>query len=408
MNELKKIPDGWVETTLGEVVESANTGLDAIKRAPIVEEETGIKCFRIQDASQKKIYKSWGNTLVEDKNYKRFQLIKGDILIARTGNTIGVNYLVKQNLKSVFNNGLIRLRVNEKCDYQFLYKIIESKIFDRYIQSIAYGTSTQPNMQINVLLGYELLLPPLPEQKAIASILTAFDDKVELLQAQNKTLEETAQTIFAEWFGKYNIEDELPEGWRVGKFGEVTSMIARGITPKYLIEGGICVLNQKCIRNKTIDFSLSRRHDNLNKNATPKFIDLYDILINSTGTGTLGRTAIVKRLEENPTTVDSHITIVRTNNSKISKLFLAYSLTSKEREIELMAEGSTGQTELSRAKLNERELLIPPFDVQNNFEYIANPILQKIALNEEQIQTLTQTRDELLPRLISGEVRVKI
>jgi type I restriction enzyme S subunit len=53
------------------------------------------------------------------------------------------------------------------------------------------------------------------EQKAIAQILTAFDDKIELLQAQNKTLETTAQTIFKEWFGKYQIGDELPEGWRV-------------------------------------------------------------------------------------------------------------------------------------------------------------------------------------------------
>jgi type I restriction enzyme S subunit len=58
--------------------------------------------------------------------------------------------------------------------------------------------------------------PPLLEQEAIAQILTAFDDKIELLQDQNKTLETTAQTIFKEWFGKYQIGDELPEGWRVG------------------------------------------------------------------------------------------------------------------------------------------------------------------------------------------------
>ena len=59
------------------------------------------------------------------------------------------------------------------------------------------------------------MLPPIQEQKAIAKVLTAFDDKIELLQAQNKTLETMAQTIFKEWFGKYQIGDELPEGWRV-------------------------------------------------------------------------------------------------------------------------------------------------------------------------------------------------
>jgi type I restriction enzyme S subunit len=95
------IPEDWVEITLGDLVKSANTGLDAIKRAPIVEQETGIKCFRIQDASQKKEYYKWGNTKVEDRNFAKFQLKKGDILIARTGNTIGVHFLVKEDLNSV-------------------------------------------------------------------------------------------------------------------------------------------------------------------------------------------------------------------------------------------------------------------------------------------------------------------
>jgi restriction endonuclease S subunit len=63
------------------------------------------------------------------------------------------------------------------------------------------------------------------EQKAIAQILTAFDDKIELLQAQNKTLETTAQTIFKEWFGKYKIGDELPEGWRLFQMNELVGTV---------------------------------------------------------------------------------------------------------------------------------------------------------------------------------------
>ena len=72
---------------------------------------------------------------------------------------------------------------------------------------------------------YAIYFPPLPEQKAIAKVLTAFDDKIELLQAQNKTLETMAQTIFKEWFGKYQIGDELPEGWRVGKLESMNSKV---------------------------------------------------------------------------------------------------------------------------------------------------------------------------------------
>ena len=72
---------------------------------------------------------------------------------------------------------------------------------------------------IRSTLTFPITINP-PEQKAIAKVLTSFDDKIELLQAQNKTLETMAQTIFKEWFGKYQIGDELPEGWRVGEFSE--------------------------------------------------------------------------------------------------------------------------------------------------------------------------------------------
>ena len=103
------IPDGWSYTPLKTVIKSANTGLDAIKRAPIVNKDTGLKCFRIQDASQKKDFLSWGNTEVTEGNFKKFQLIKNDILIARTGNSIGVHYLVKKDLNAVFNLSLIHI-----------------------------------------------------------------------------------------------------------------------------------------------------------------------------------------------------------------------------------------------------------------------------------------------------------
>ena len=99
--------------------------------------------------------------------------------------------------------------------------------------SLAYQISKNRNIKKKIIIldnktefkKIEFIIPPLPEQKAIAKVLTAFDDKIELLQAQNKTLETIAQTIFKEWFGKYQVGDELPEGWRVGKFGEVIEFI---------------------------------------------------------------------------------------------------------------------------------------------------------------------------------------
>ncbi|WP_010662919.1 restriction endonuclease subunit S [Marinilabilia salmonicolor] len=201
---------------------------------------------------------------------------------------------------------------------------------------------------------------------------------------------------------------EIPEGWHISRLQDITALVSRGISPKYMNEGGICVLNQRCIRNKSIDFSLGRRHNNELKNAKSKFIKPFDVLVNSTGVGTLGRTAVVKRIEEEPTTVDSHVSIIRANEERINKFFLSYLITGKEREIEHMAEGSTGQTELSRAKLNEMEVLIPSKLLQNKFGEISFFSSQKINSNEQEIQILTQLRDTLLPKLMSGEVRVKV
>lgn len=89
------------------------------------------------------------------------------------------------------------------------------------ILSFAKIGSTQEAYTIAKLKNLEILLPPFPEQLAIKKLLTSFDNKIELLREQNKTLEATAQTLFQEWFGKYTVDDELPEGWRVGKITEI-------------------------------------------------------------------------------------------------------------------------------------------------------------------------------------------
>lgn len=404
MNEVNNIPEGWVETTLEEVVESANTGLDAIKRAPIVEEETGLKCFRIQDASQKKEFTNWGNTLVENKNYNKFKLIEGDILIARTGNTIGVHYLVKQNLKSVFNNGLIRLRANRKIDYKFLYKIIESGSFERFIQSIAYGTSTQPNMQINVLLSFKISLPPLPEQKSIAAILTSFDDKIELLQAQNKTLEELAQTIFKEWFAKYKVGDKLPDGWGVGKLSEFGKIIC-GKTPSKSNEdyfgNDIPFIKIPDMHNKVFILETT---DNLSiegaKSQNNKMLPKNSICISCIAT--VGLVSITTKKSQTNQQINSIIP-----NENYFREFLYFTLTKMKNYLNDLGSGGTATLNVNTSTFSNIELVKPKEDIIKDFHKLSNPIFEKVLQNNTQIQTLTKTRDALLPKLMSGEIRVK-
>lgn len=125
-----------------------------------------------------------------------------------------------------------------------------------------------------------------------------------------------------------------------------------------------------------------------------------DILVNSTGTGTLGRVAQLHHVGE-PTIVDSHITIVRAN-AKTEPLFLGLALTGRESEIEEMAEGSTGQTELSRLRLGSLKVILPLENLQRKFGAHVAPMMQQISEKNEESNKLATLRDLLLPKLLNG------
>ncbi len=144
-------------------------------------------------------------------------------------------------------------------------------------------------------------------------------------------------------------------GWQTKKLGEVCDFLNRGISPKYLEEGGVCVLNQKCIREHAVNYDLARRHDAQVKSVSEeRYVQLGDVLVNSTGTGTLGRVAQVREEPVEPTTVDSHVTIVRPQTGMFHLDFFGYMLIVIEEAIKEAGEGCGGQTELARSVLAER------------------------------------------------------
>lgn len=175
---------------LEDLILSANTGADAIKRAPIIEEESDLRCLRIGDVSQKRKYDEWGYTRTTEEDYMRYRLEVDDIIIARTGNTIGVNCIIEENVNAVYNNGLIRIKADvSKVVPQYLYYIISGNRCQDYIQSIAYGTSTQPNMKIKDFLRYETEYQSLEIQKKIISIIDPINKKIVTNEKINRNLQ---------------------------------------------------------------------------------------------------------------------------------------------------------------------------------------------------------------------------
>ena len=175
--------------------------------------------------------------------------------------------------------------------------------------------------------------------------------------------------------------------WLEKTLGEVTAFIAKGIPPKYTEEENentIRVLNQKCNRNFEISYSESRIHD-CGKKKVPedKMLRAGDVLINSTGTGTAGRVAQMIEVTV-PTTIDGHMILIR-SSEELDPIYYGYAVKSFQSQIEGLAEGSTGQTEINRRRLQDEVIIRYPSDklVQRNIgSFLAN-IDEKIKTNTE-------------------------
>ena len=216
-------------------------------------------------------------------------------------------------------------------------------------------------------------------------------------------LDEATAALFPAAFQESPV-GHIPRGWRIAPLHELAIYLSRGIGPAYVDTDGICVLNQKCVRDHRVDFSKARRHDPTAKGIDGRTLQPLDILVNSTGVGTLGRIAQVMHLP-GKTIVDSHITIVRATD-KVDACFLGVALALRESDIEALGEGSTGQTELSRARLGGLLLIVPPTELQKAFGAKVQTLLKRITENEFQSRTLATLRDALLPKLLSGELSI--
>jgi type I restriction enzyme, S subunit len=250
---------------------------------------------------------------------------------------------------------------------------------------------------LSSLKSVDLKLPPLSEQKDIASVLSSLDDKIDVLHRQNKTLEAMAETFFRQWF-----VEEAQEDWEGGKLGEFVT-ITRGASPRPII---------KYIKNGTIPWikiADATRSSSFYINSTREFIieegisksvrvfpgDL--ILSNS---ATCGLPFIVE-LEG---CIHDGWLLFR-NFNILSKFFVFFFLKRINKELNNVADGSV-QNNLNTSILKELELKIPDGHMLKRFDDSVITIINKIKNNNKQIHTLEKLRDTLLPKLMSGEVKV--
>jgi type I restriction enzyme S subunit len=186
--------------------------------------------------------------------------------------------------------------------------------------------------------------------------------------------------------------------WESKPLSEVCQFINRGISPAYVNTGGVAVLNQKCVRDHAVNFDLGRRHDTAVKKVSPeRLLRAGDVLVNSTGTGTLGRVAQLRCGPSEPTTVDSHVTIVRPAPDLFHPEFFGYALVSIEGQLQAGGEGCGGQTELSRSKLAEGYRIGFPTsqDEQSRIVAILDDAFEGIATSKAHAERNLQNAREL-------------
>lgn len=170
--------------------------------------------------------------------------------------------------------------------------------------------------------------------------------------------------------------------------GELSTYLKRGVAPKYCEEDGLLVINQRCIRDQVLTLDDARLHNVSKKSVSEeKYVQKYDVLVNSTGVGTLGRVAQVEIDLE--ATVDTHVTIVRPNEEIVDPHYFGFLMRSIQHRIERLASGSTGQTELRRTALSDISVqIIDDLDIQNDIASQLTVLDQKIHLNQQTNETL--------------------
>ncbi|MBZ0285035.1 MAG: restriction endonuclease subunit S [Anaerolineae bacterium] len=352
-----------------------------------------------------------------EKRYRHYAVEDGDIVVSSSGFSYGkVGRIDAHHLPLMMNTSVIRFHPLNywELNPDYLYAFLRSSFFSNQIEQFVI-ISSRPNFGPTHLKQMYILVPPLETQRKIAVILSAYDDLIENNTRRIKLLEQAAHDLYREWFVEFRfpgheqvplVESEMgliPQGWEASTVKGLSSYINRGISPQYDEEAECIVINQKCIRDGRLNLDLVRR------NAKPvpidKFVHFGDVLINSTGEGTLGRVAQVYQEIAN-CTVDSHVSIVRpSSNSLIDYLGLA--LIAMQERLALMGEGATNQTELSRSRISGLDLLLPSSELLGAFTEAITPLRQNVILLMKKNAILRETRDLLLPRLVSGELDVE-
>lgn len=336
---------------------------------------------------------------VDSRTYAKWMkvpLAAGDTLLTSEAPLGEVAYL-QYDVDWVLGQRLYALRTEPSLAVgRFLFYALQSPLVRNDLESRATGTTVFGISQVE-LRKVQIPCPPIVEQQRIAGVLGALDDKIE----SNLRVRNLCRDLGG------NLVADTVRSAPSTQLEHYAASISRGVTPRYYKDedaSPVLVLNQKCIRDGWVTPELARLMIPRAREKSQAIARLDDLLVNSTGQGTLGRVA--RWDSDDPIYVDSHVTVVKADPRRIYPVLMPYLVFPLQDEIEHMATGSTGQTELSPSRL--AQLNVPLLSLEEQRPLSARLVALEAQAHYCQVQSLklTELRDALLPELMSGRMRV--
>ena len=354
---------------------------------------------------------------------------KGTILITSRG-TVGA--IVQLSKDMAFNQTCYALVPKEDIDNDYLYYALNGTL--ARMRSITYGTIFQ-TITTKSFDEWQIPLPSLSEQQTIAHILGTLDDKIELNRRMNETLEEMARAIFKDWFVDFGpvrakmegrkpylppdlwelfpdrlVDSEMgdiPEGWEVKTLGKVVNVFG-GTTPstkqpEYWKGGKYCWATPKDLSNLSVPVLLDTK-----RKITDKGLECIGSGLQPEGTVLLSSRAPIGYLAINevPVAINQGFIAIQPRKG-ISNLFLLYWCKSSISEILNHANGSTF-LEISKSNFRQISIITPSLPLLNAYQLLASSMHYKIVVNVHSSRLLVAQRDTLLPKLVSGKLKMPV
>lgn len=361
-------------------------------------------------------------------NLESASLKENDVLLNQLGD--GITFarscvVPKDVLPAIITRSVGCIRCDEKVlDPWFLNAYFVLPRTKKYIESFNSGSSRRA-IDGGKMRSFIIPIPPLNEQKKIGQFYKLIQDKIELNNEMNRTLETIGQAIFQHWFVHFEFPNsaglpykssggemvdsefgEIPKGWEIAKLEDHMDFLeGPGIRNWQYTDEGIPFINIRLINNGEIDVS---KANFVSVNEIKKYnhflLKEKDLIVSTSGT--LGRHAIVRK-EHLPLLLNT--SVIRFRPKSLDYSYMYYYLTSKMFYEELLVHAS-GSVQLNFGPMHLKRIffILPPVKIQNEFEAINSQILEKLNQNRSEIFVLSNIRDSLLPKLMSGKIRVNI